>query len=541
VAPIAADPTPRPTKLTHRQILIVFSGLMAGLLLAALDQTIVSTALPTIVGELGGLDHYSWVVTAYLLSATVSTPLYGKISDIHGRRMVFQAAILIFLAGSLFSGLAQNMLQLILFRGLQGIGGGGLIAMAFAIVGEVVSPRERGRYTGYLGAVFAFSSVIGPFLGGFIVDHVSWRWVFYVNLPVGAMALAVTSSVLRLPSMVQRHRIDYEGAGLLVTGVSCLLLVLVWGGTEYPWGSSTILGLALAGIVLTGAFVAWEARAPEPILSLRLFQNSIFTIGSALGFVTGFAMFGGIVFLPLFLQVVTGASATNSGLLLLPFMAGFMSTSVAVGLIVSHTGRYKVWPICGTLLGAVGMYLLSRMDARTGYVESSAYMLVFGLGIGMLMQLLVLVVQNAVEYRDLGVATSAVTFFRSMGGSLGVTIFGAIFNARLFAELPRLVPREALGTVGGDASRLLSSPAQLRLLPAPVLHGIVEAVVRALQSVFVWAILPLSLGFGLAWFLKEIPLRETAHVGTNIGTVGEELAVALEPTIDPEHPPKLVG
>jgi EmrB/QacA subfamily drug resistance transporter len=510
-------------KLTHRQILIVFSGLMTGLLLAALDQTIVSTALPTMVGELGGLDHYSWVVTAYLICSTVSTPLYGKLSDVYGRRAIFQVAILIFLAGSLAAGLAQDMLQLILFRGLQGIGGGGLISMSFAIVADVVSPRERGRYTGYLGAVFAFSSIVGPLLGGFIVDHVSWRWVFLVNLPVGAMALAVTSIVLRLPAGTVRHRIDFEGAGLLVAGVTCLLLTLVWGGSEYPWGSPVILGMGAAGVGLTGAFVAWEARTPEPILSLRLFLNPIFTVGSALGFVTGCSMFAAIVFLPLFLQVATGASATNSGLLLLPFMAGFMVTSIVVGNIVSHTGHYRIWPIAGMLVSCVGLYLLSGMHAETSRVESSVFMLIFGMGIGTLLHMLVLIVQNSVDHRDLGVATSATAFFRSMGGSFGVAIYGAIFNARLFAELPRLVPADALAAVGGDATRLLNSPAELRLLPPPVLQGIVEAVVRGTQTVFLWAMVPVAVGFVLAWFLKEIPLRDTVHApGGPDGGAGDE-------------------
>ena len=400
---VTVAPTLEPTPLTHRQILLVFSGLMTGLLLAALDQTIVATALPTIVGELGGLDHYSWVVTAYLLSSTVSTPLYGKISDIYGRKVVFQTAILIFLAGSLLAGLAQTMLQLVLCRGLQGAGAGGLMAMTFAVVGDVVSPRERGRYTGYLGSVFAFASVVGPLVGGFIVDHVSWRWVFLINLPVGAMALVVTSSVLRLPVMRRSHRIDVEGAFLLVAGVSCLLLTLVWGGTEYPWGSRVIVGLGLAGVVLTLAFVAWESRVSEPILPLRLFGNRIFSVTAGFGFLIGGGMFGGIIFLPLFLQVVTGASATNSGLLMLPLMGGLMTTSITSGRIISRTGRYKVWPVTGMAVAATGMLLLSLMDASTTRLESSVYMLVLGLGIGMVMQVLVLAVQNAVPYADLGV------------------------------------------------------------------------------------------------------------------------------------------
>ena len=380
-APSGATTVPTtPAPLTHRQILIVFSGLMAGLLLAALDQTVVATALPTIVGELGGLDHYSWVVTAYLLSSTVSTPLYGKISDLYGRKAVFQTAILIFLAGSLLAGLAQTMVQLILCRGLQGAGAGGLMAMTFAVVGDVVSPRERGRYTGYLGSVFAFASVVGPLVGGFIVDHVSWRWVFLINLPVGAMAFDVTSRVLTLPVVRRSHRIDVEGAVLLVAGVSCLLLALVWGGTEYPWGSGVIVGLGLGGVVLTLTFIAWESRVEEPMLPLRLFRNPIFSVTAGLGFLIGGGMFGGIIFLPLFLQVVTGASATNSGLLMLPLMGGLMTASITSGRIISRTGRYKVWPVTGMAVGAAGMFLLSLMDAGTTRQESSLFMLVLGIG-----------------------------------------------------------------------------------------------------------------------------------------------------------------
>ena len=503
-----------PGPLSHRQILLVFSGLMAGLLLAALDQTIVATALPTIVGELGGLDHYSWVVTAYLLSSTVSTPLYGKISDLYGRKAVFQTAILIFLAGSLLAGLAQTMWQLVVCRGLQGAGAGGLMAMAFAVVGDVVPPRERGRYTGYLGSVFAFASVVGPVVGGFIVDHVSWRWVFLINLPVGAVALVVTSSVLTLPVMRRPHRIDVEGAVLLVAGVSCLLLALVWGGTEYPWGSHVIVGLALGGAVLTLAFVAWESRVTEPMLPLRLFGNRIFSVSAGLGFLTGCGMFGGIIFLPLFLQIVTGASATNSGLLMLPLMGGLMVASISSGRIISRTGRYNVWPVTGMAVATTGMFLLSLMDAGTTRLGSSLCMLVLGLGIGMIMQVLVLAVQNAVPYADLGVATAAATFFRSMGGSFGVAVFGAILNTRMAAELPQLLPAAALAQVGGRASQLLSSPAQIRLLPPPIMHGIIEALSRSIHSVFVWAVPLLLAGFVLAWFLPEIPLRDTVHAGS---------------------------
>ncbi len=512
-----------PAPLTHKQILLVFSGLLAGLLLAALDQTVVATALPTIVGELGGLDHYSWVVTAYLLSSTVSTPLYGKISDLYGRRVVFQAAILIFLAGSLLAGVAQSMLQLVAFRGIQGAGAGGLMAMAFAIVGDVLSPRQRGRYMGFLGAAFAFASVVGPLVGGFIVDNMSWRWVFLINLPVGGAAMVITSAVLRLPVVRRPHRVDWEGAALLVAGVSCLLLVLVWGGVEYPWGSARIVGLGVAGTVMTAAFVVWEGRAAEPILPLRLFRTSIFSVTSIVGFLIGCAMFGGVVFLPLFLQVVTGASATNSGLLLLPLMAGIMTGSIGSGRIVSHTGRYRFFPIASTAVATVGAYLLSTMDATTGRVESSIDMAIFGLGIGLTIQVLVLAVQNAVAHRDLGVATSSATFFRSMGGSFGVAVYGAILNHRLTVELPALLPASALAAAGdANVNRLMSSPAAIRALPLPVRQGIVEALTRGIHSVFLWTLPLLAIAFAVAWWLKEIPLRDTAHV-TLVEGAGEEL------------------
>ena len=437
-------PSARPT-FTHRQILIVFSGLMTSLFLAALDQTIVATALPTIVGELGGLDYYAWVVTAYLLSSTVCTPLYGKLSDIYGRRPMFLAAILIFLLGSLLAGLAQGMIQLILFRGVQGLGAGGMMALTFAVIGDVVSPRQRGRYIGYLAGVWGFASVVGPLIGGFIVDSLSWRWVFLINLPIGAAAIAVTSSVLRLPAPARRHRIDVEGAALLMAGVGCLLLAVVWGGVEYPWGSPVILGLAGGGAALTLGFLAWETRVAEPLLPLRLFRDPIFSVSSALGFLIGFALFGGVVFLPLFLQVVTGVSATASGLLILPLTAGMVAGSVGSGRLTTATGRYKVYPVAGSALTAAGMALLSLMTAETPFWISSLQMAVLGLGVGMVMQVSLLAIQNAVDYRDLGVATSSAQFFRSLGGSFGVALFGAIMNARLLAELPANVPAEAPG------------------------------------------------------------------------------------------------
>jgi EmrB/QacA subfamily drug resistance transporter len=512
--------TPVPTAFTHREILAIFSGLMAGMLLAALDQTIVSTALPTIVGELGGLDHLSWVVTAYLLTTTVSTPLYGKLSDLYGRKLMFQSAILIFLLGSVLCGVAQNLGQLIAFRGLQGVGGGGLMSMAFAIIGDVVPPRERGRYTGYLGAVFALASVAGPLLGGFFVDHLSWRWVFYVNVPVAVVALMVTSSVLTLPFTRREHRIDFEGAGLLVTGVSGLLLALVWGGNEHPWGSSTIVGLLAASTLLLAGFVAWERRADEPILPMRLFRERMFTTGVLLSFVVGCSMFGAIDFLPLFLQVVTGASATNSGLLVLPLMAGLMTTSIGSGRIIARTGRYRVWPVAGMLISALGMVLLSTMDPSTSRVTSSSYMLVLGLGIGMVMQVLVLAVQNASEPGDMGVVTSAVNFFRSLGGSFGVSVFGAVFSAMLTSRLAAFLPSGALAGAGFNPESLSASPERLRMLPPELLDPTVRALSEAITAVFLYSVPVLLVGFLISLMVPEVALRDSIHAGPPVEAPG---------------------
>lgn len=499
---------PAPGELSHREILLVFSGLMAGMLMAALDGTILATALPTIVGDLGGLGHYSWVVTAYLLTTTVATPLYGKLSDIYGRKLLFQAAIVIFLVGSLLCGLSQTMGQLVLFRGIQGIGGGGLMAMAFATIADVVPPRERGRYTGYLGSVFAFSSVVGPFIGGYFVDNLSWRWVFYINLPIGIAALFITSAVLKMPVVRREHRIDYVGAAMLVGGVSAFLLALVWGGNEHPWGSPLIVGLLVASAVLTAVFIWWESRVEEPLLPLRLFSDQVFTVASVLALLVGAAMYGGITFLPLFLQVVTGASATNSGLLLLPLMAGLMTTSIVSGRIITRTGRYKIWPVVGMAIASLGMLLLSTMDRTTTRVESSVFMLLLGVGLGMVMQVLILAAQNSAAFQDLGVVTSGVNFFRSLGGSIGVAVFGAIMTARL---TPALADRLPDGNGPVDASSLMRDPDRIAELPAEIADAVIGALTVAIDSVFFWATPLLVTGFALAWFLPEKPLRTTTQ------------------------------
>lgn len=482
---------------------------MLAMLLAALDQTVVSTALPTIVGDLGGLSQLSWVVTAYILTSTVSAPLYGKIGDLYGRKWIFQAAIVIFLVGSALSGLSQNIAQLIAFRAVQGLGAGGLMVGAQSIIADVVSARERGRYMGYFGAVFGVSTVVGPLIGGFFVDHLSWRWVFYVNLPLGALALLATALFLHLPVSRIPHRIDYPGAALLATGVSCIVLLTTWGGSQYPWGSPQIIGLGVAGVALLILFVLVERRSAEPMVPLHLFRNSVFSVSSAIGFIVGFGMFGAIIFLPQYFQIVRGLSPTISGLLLLPVMAGVLVASIGSGQLITRYGRYKVYPIAGTALTAVGLYLLSTLGTGTSYLETSLYMLLLGLGLGLTMQVLVLAVQNSVSHRDLGTATSVSTFFRSIGGSFGVAVFGTVFNNSLTHNLNKFLPAGISGaSITSQAGR--ASPAQLAKLPPAIHTAFVHAYAQTLDTVFLSAVPVVLLGFVLTWFLKELPLREKA-------------------------------
>jgi EmrB/QacA subfamily drug resistance transporter len=491
----------------------VLAGLMLGMLVAALSQTVVATALPTIVGELGGQDKLAWVVSAALLTTTASTPIWGKLGDLYGRKLLYQCAIGVFLAGSALSGFAQGIEELIAFRAVQGLGIGGLMALTQAIIGDVVAPRQRGRYQGYMGSVIAIATVAGPLIGGFLVDTLSWRWCFFVAIPIGIAALVVTERVLRLPFPRHEHTIDYVGAGLIFCGVSAIVLVLALAGKEFAWASAPTYLLAGVGLTLLGAAVWWERRAPEPVIPPRLFANRTFLLASVGGFAVGVAMFGGIVYLPQYLQIVKDQSPTDSGLLTLPLMVGLITASAASGRVITRTGRYKPYPIAGLALASVGLFLLSRLDADSSLVTAGLYMAIVGLGIGMVMQVLVLAVQNAVDRGDLGAATSASAFFRSMGGAVGVAVFGALLSHRL-----RELPSDVLGT-----------PDAIHQLPPPVRDEVVEAFAGSLQTVFLAAVPFTLVGFLVVLFLPELRLHSATDQPSGVNA---DVAVAFETSLD---------
>jgi drug resistance transporter, EmrB/QacA subfamily len=503
--------SPETPGMPTERIRVIFGALMLVILLASLDQTIVATALPTIVGDLGGLQHLSWVVTAYLLASTVTGPIYGKLGDLYGRKVVLQTAIVIFLVGSALCGIAQGMTELIVFRALQGLGAGGLMVTTIAVVGDIIPPRDRGKYQGLFGAVFGVSTVIGPLLGGFFVDNLSWRWIFYVNLPLGALALFVIGVVFHSRAEHVRHAIDYLGAATLAGGLACIVLFTSLGGTTEPWGSVQSIALIVIGVVLLVVFLLVERRAQEPILPLELFRNRTFAVTSAIGFIIGLALFGSITYLPLFLQVVKGMSPTRSGLQLTPMMAGLLVTSIAAGRTISRFGRYRPFPIVGTAVMIVGMVLLARLNVHSSTTTAALDMLVLGLGLGMVMQVLVLAVQNAVEFRVMGVATSGSILFRQVGGSIGLAIFGAIFSNSLHSKLAAYLPP------GAHVPKTVS-PAVIKRLPPKLHDAYAHAVAASLHPVFVTAAVLSVVAFLLTWLLREIPLRTTSRA-----TAGEEL------------------
>ena len=489
----------------RREVLIILPGLLLAILLAMLDQLIVSTALPRIVGDLGGVTHLSWVVTAYVLASTVTTPLYGKLGDLYGRKRWIMIAIVIFLAGSALSGLAHSMDQLIAFRALQGLGAGGLLTGAIATIGDLVSPRERGQYMGYIMGVMTLAMVAGPLVGGYITENFSWRWIFYINMPIGGAALLYLAATLHLPRRRVAHKIDYAGAVTLAIAATSLILMTTWGGTQYAWGSVQVIGLAVLAAAATVAFLLIEARAPEPILPLSVFRNRNFSLAIAMSFLLGLTLFGALTFLPLYQQTVQHLSPTGSGLMLIPMMLGSTVTALIAGQVTTKTGRYKALPIIGGGLMTVGIFLLTSLGTNTSLVLIGLYFAVIGLGMGFLMQITTLVAQNSVAPGEMGVASSSRTFFQQIGGSIGVAAFGAVFARRLIQSLAAQLPGAHLSVNGAQFN-----PATVNHLPLLVRHSFFVAITHAVTGVF-WLVVPAAaVVFGLSWLIKEVPLRGRA-------------------------------
>ena len=501
-AALAAD---EPRYASRREVMIVLPGLLLAMLLAMLDNLIVGTALPRIVGDLGGVAHLSWVVTAYILASTITTPFYGKLGDMYGRKTLFIAAIAIFLAGSALSGLSQSMAELIAFRAIQGLGAGGLMVGAMATLGDMVSPRERGKYMSYFMIVMMLATIGGPLVGGVITTSFSWRWIFYINLPIGGAALVYIMATLRVSSKKVRHKVDYLGGALLAVATTSIILVATWGGTQYGWGSAPIIVLALVAVASAAAFLLVERSAAEPMLPLHVFRDRNFSVTMVLTFLTGLAMFGAMTFLPLYQQTVQGASPTVSGLLLTPMMLGVTVTSMVAGQVVTKTGRYKIFPILGGGLMGLAMYLLTTLDVHTTRTTSGLIYVVLGLGLGFLMQMVSLIAQNSVQPKDMGVASSARMFFQQIGGSLGVAAFGAVFASRLTGSLAGAANSSGIRFKGGQID-----PATVNKLPPAIRHDVFAAIAHAVQGVFYWAVPAAILTFVLAWFIKEVPLRGRA-------------------------------
>ena len=501
-AEVVAGGQSAPAPGRRRDIMIVLPGLLLALILAMLDQLVVSTALPRIVGDLGGLSHLSWVVTAYVLASTITTPLYGKLGDLYGRKRLLITAIVIFLVGSALSGQAHTMDQLIVFRALQGLGAGGLMVGAIATIGDMVSPRERGQYMGYMMAAMMLAMIAGPLVGGYITDTLSWRWIFYINMPVGGAALAYIIATLHLKKARVSHKIDYLGAVVLAVGATAIVLVTTWGGSQYAWASGPIMSLIAVAVVAVGLFIWVESRASEPILPMHVFRNRNFSLATGMSFLLGLAMFGAMTFLPLYQQTVQNASPTVSGLLLIPMMLGSTITSLIAGRFTVKTGRYKVLPIIGAGIMTGAMLLLANLGPSTSRLTSMAFFLVFGIGMGFLMQITTLIAQNSVELKDIGVASSARTFFQQIGGSIGVSIFGVVFYRSLRDELAAKLPGAPLKNFGSQLS-----PTAVQHMHGPVLQAVLDSISHGIDMVFLWAAPTAALVFAIAWLIKEIPLR----------------------------------